>query len=39
MVHAGMKEKEILKLLNSGDELDQRFIVRMLDSFNYRKHL
>lgn len=39
MVQAGMKEKEILKELNSDDEFDQRFVVRMLDSFHYRKHL
>jgi hypothetical protein len=39
MVQAGNKEKDILKDLNAGDESDQRFIVRLLDYFHYRKHL
>jgi len=39
MIQAGMKERQILRELNQGDPTDQRFIVRMLDSFEYRKHL
>jgi serine/threonine-protein kinase PRP4 len=39
MIQAGMKEKEVLAELNEDDEKDQRFIVRMLESFHYRKHL
>lgn len=39
MVQSGNKEKDILKELNEGDESDQRFVIRMLDNFNYRMHL
>jgi serine/threonine-protein kinase PRP4 len=39
MVQSGMKEKELLKELNGLDPDDKRFIVKMLDSFEYRKHL
>lgn len=39
MVQSGNKEKDILKELNEGDESDQRFVIRMLENFNYRMHL
>lgn len=39
MIQSGQKERQILKDLNQTDPDDKRFIVRMLDSFEYRKHL
>lgn len=39
MIQSGLKERQILRDLNKNDPDDKRFIVRMLDSFEYRKHL
>lgn len=39
MLEAGKREKEILRELNEDDETDQRFVVKMLNSFDYRRHL
>ena len=39
MLLSGNKEKDVLKTLNEGDESDQRYIIRMIDNFTYRKHL
>lgn len=39
MLRAGEKEKQILELLNSTDKYDKRHIVRMLASFEHRRHL
>ncbi|CAI2359877.1 unnamed protein product [Moneuplotes crassus] len=39
MVLSGNKEKDILKDLNEGDACKNRYIIRMIDHFYYRKHL
>mmetsp|Transcript_6648 Transcript_6648/g.5972 ORF Transcript_6648/g.5972 Transcript_6648/m.5972 type:complete len:200 (+) Transcript_6648:382-981(+) len=36
---SGLKEREVLTLLNETDKLNKRHIVRLLDSFDHKKHL
>ena len=39
MVRAGEREREILTRLNENDKLDKKHILRLLSSFDHRKHL
>jgi len=39
MLRAGEKEKQILELLNSTDKYDKRHIIRLLASFEHKRHL
>jgi len=36
---SGLKEKEILTMLNEADKHDKRHVIRLLDSFDHKKHL
>ena len=36
---SGLKEREILTMLNTADKHNKRHVIRLLDSFEYRKHL
>jgi len=36
---SGLKEREILSMLNESDKHNKRHVIRLLDSIEYRKHL
>lgn len=36
---SGLKEREILMMLNEADRHNKRHVIRLHDSFEYRKHL
>jgi len=36
---SGLKEREILTMLKEADKHNKRHVIRLLDSFEYRKHL
>jgi serine/threonine-protein kinase PRP4 len=39
LIRAGEREKEFLKQLNMTDKQDKKNIIRMVDSFEHKKHL
>ncbi len=39
MIRAGEKEREIIQKLNLDDPNDKRHVIRLIASFEYRKHL
>ena len=39
MKQSGEKEREIVSMLNKADPLDKRYIIRLLDNFEYQNHL
>lgn len=36
---SGLKEREMLMLLNEADRHNKRHVIRLLDAFEFRKHL